>query len=309
MTTERLFDRDSYQSAFQASVLHVTGDPAHPKVVLDRTLFFPRSGGQEADRGWIDSVPVVDVYEEGEAIAHVLEGPLVPHGPIEGRIDWGRRFDQMQQHTGQHMLSQAFWRLGQEKTVGFHLGEKDSTIDLEIKDLDTGHVTQVEDAVNRVVFENRNVIVKEIPYDALDMSMFRKKPAERPLVRVVEVEGYDSSGCCGTHVRRTGEVGLVKIQRWERYKGNVRVVFVCGQRALQDYRKRMGVLNQICRTLTAGEEEIQKRLDNLLDEHQSAGKRLKTLSRDLVVYESGEWAKAGTPVGPYQLFRDRKSVV
>jgi alanyl-tRNA synthetase len=232
--TERLYYTDAYRTDFDAVVLAVEPSGDRLTAVLDRTAFYPASGGQPFDTGRLGDARVTDVIEADDGrIVHVIEGPL-ERGPVKGRIDWDRRFDHMQQHTGQHILSAAFDHLLQVRTVSFHLGATSSTIDLS-RDVTPAEIACVERDANRIVWEDHPVTVRFADEEEAARVRFRKEPARRGVLRVVEVEGYDTSACGGTHVARTGAVGIVAVASWERFKGATRIEFVCGGRALASF--------------------------------------------------------------------------
>jgi len=224
--TERLYYTDSALHTFAARVVERRDTERGPAVRLDRTAFYPTSGGQPYDTGTLGDVRVVDVWDdETDAVWHLLERSLDAE-EVEGRIDWERRFDHMQQHTGQHLLSAAFVRLRDAATVSFHLGTDDSSIDLDVRQLSWEDAFRVEADVNRVIWEDRPVEVHFVAEDEIAGVPLRKPPKVTGTIRVVWIRDVDASACGGTHVPRTGAVGLVKIVRLERYKGGTRVGFL-----------------------------------------------------------------------------------
>ena len=203
-----------------------------PFVVLDQSAFYPTTGGQPHDTGTLSDRQVVDVIERESdgAVLHVLDAPLAAGAQVSGSVDWARRLDHMQQHTGQHVLSAAFVRLFEIATVSFHLGTELSTIDL------TGTpgaevIARAEDEANRVVWENRPVSIRFVGAEEAAKLPLRKEPVRGGTLRLIEIEDFDLSACGGTHVTRTGAIGIIAVQGWERYKGGTRVSFVCGGRA------------------------------------------------------------------------------
>ncbi len=255
LKTERLYYMDCYLRQFEAKILQVEPSAGGFRVFLDRSAFYPESGGQPADRGILAGTPLLDVLEEGEAIAHVLSQK--PQGQrVAGEIDWGRRFDHMQQHTGQHVLSGAFAKTGGYKTVSFHLGADLSTIDLDSDRPGRRQIEEAEELANRVVFEDRDVRISfRSAEDAREMDL--RKPTERKGdVRLVEVADFDLSACGGTHVRRTGEVGMILVRKFERMKGQTRVEFVCGSRALRAARRDFLVMSEAARLFSGALENV-----------------------------------------------------
>ena len=238
--SQRLYHKDAYKTRFDARVAAIVDVEGRPGVILDGTCFYPESGGQPCDTGTLGGVGVEAVMEQGDDIIHILTGrpEFGPGDRVEGVIDWRRRFINMQQHTGQHILSQAFEQVLDAPTVSSALGTEHSTIDVARLGLTWEDMTRVEDMANDMVYEDRPVEIREVsPGEAGDMrSKKTGRPAvERRLLRIVEVSGFDRSPCGGTHTRRSGEVGHIKIIRWEKVREATRVEFVCGLLAGRDY--------------------------------------------------------------------------
>ena len=214
--TERLYYTDSYTTTFQAIVVDQFDHNGRPALVLDRTYFYPVSGGQPADAGTLNGVPVQDVYirETDGAVVHVLSAtpsPAEMQG-VQGVIDWDRRFDHMQQHTGQHILSQAFIQVADAHTVSFHLSDNSVTIDLNKEQLRPEDVEQAELLANQVIWEDRAIRIREVSPEEAERLALRKVPElESDKLRLVEIEQCDVTACGGTHVSRTGAVGMIKV--------------------------------------------------------------------------------------------------
>jgi len=253
--TERLYYTDCYLREFQARVTRVQPAETGCRVYFDRTAFYPDSGGQPADRGSVGGIPLLDAVDEGDEIAHLLERQPESEN-IEGTIDWERRFDHMQQHTGQHVLSAAFQKCGGYKTVSFHLGAEVSTIDLDSDRLARRQLDEAEEMSNQVVFENRPVRIFLRPAEETGQLDLRKPTFREGDVRLVEVEGFDLSACGGTHVNQTGAVGLIAVRKYERLKGLTRVEFVCGRRALHQSRQDFLILSEAARLFSTGREGL-----------------------------------------------------
>ena len=313
--TERLYYADSYCIRFSAHVIERLIQEGHLAVVLDRTAFYPTSGGQPADQGTLDGTVVLDVVvrEEDGAIVHVLECALPgPSSPgkgdgagvgyeVEGTLDWPRRFDHMQQHTGQHVLSAAFEQVLDADTVGFHLGVGVSTVDLNVARLDLAAVTLVEELANRVVWEDRPVSARFVDFEELVTLLLRHPPSVEGPVRIVEVAGFDVNPCGGTHVARTGEIGLVKIVRLD-YRGDeTRVEFLCGGRALRDYRAKNAMANRLASLLTVGHWELDQAVERLRGEAKQLRRDLRRARRRLLEVEATELAEAADIYGPYRV--------
>ena len=229
MSTERVYYNDSYSTRFTATVVD-GADSLH--VYLDRTAFYPNSGGQPADTGLLNDSRVLDVLDEGDRIAHILDKPLAST-KVAGEVDWPRRFDHMQQHSGQHLLSAVLGEVYRVPTVSFHLGSDASTIDVEARSLE---VRQVEDRVNAAVYENRplSVSYQEDADDSL-----RKQVEREGRLRIVTIQDLDRSACGGTHVRTTAEIGPIILTRTEKVRNTLRIEFLCGLRALRRLRENL----------------------------------------------------------------------
>jgi len=304
--TERLYYTDATCTRFSARVVEQTTWEGHAAIVLDRTAFYPTSGGQPADRGTLDGVNVLDVVvrEEDGAIVHVLSEDLSgfekPGGStVEGVIDWQRRFDHMQQHTGQHILSAAFEQVLEADTVGFHLGAEASTIDLNVSRLEPAAVTPVEELANQIVWEDRPVHTRFVSADELATLSLRRPPVVEGPVRIVEVTApstgsglsFDANPCGGTHVARTGEIGLIKIVRLD-YRGDeTRVEFLCGGRALHDYRAKNATTNQLATMLTVGHWELDQAVERLQAEAKQLRQEMRRTRKQLLTVEVNELAE------------------
>jgi len=301
-STERLYYTEAYRRTFTAGVAAVVpgaaGRPAG--VVLDRTAFYPTSGGQPHDTGTLAGLPVIDVMDEGDDVLHILGGPgaaaVAVGADVEGTIDWRRRFDHMQQHTAQHVLSAAFLRVLGAETVSVHLGDS-STLDLELSSLAPEDARRVEEAVNQVVFENRPVTARFVEASEADALGLRRPARRTGALRVVEVEEYDRSACGGTHVRGTAEIGPVLLRRSERTRGRTRVEFLAGWRALEDYRRKHALIAEWSARLTVGEREVGEALDRLASAAQERERALTDARRRLVGYEAGERLAAAASGG------------
>jgi alanyl-tRNA synthetase len=253
--TERLYYTDCYLREFEARVLRAEPGAKGFRVYLDRTAFYPESGGQPADHGSVGGIPLLEAVDEGDEIAHLLA-----RGPeseiVKGAIDWERRFDHMQQHTGQHVLSGAVEKTGGYKTVSFHLGAETSSIDLDSDRLGRKQIEEAEELANQVVFENRAVRISFQPAADASRLDLRKPTFREGDVRLVEVEDFDLSACGGTHVDHTGAIGLIAVRKYERMKGQTRVEFVCGRRALRAARQDFLVLSEAARLFSTGREIV-----------------------------------------------------
>jgi len=289
LMTEKIYYRDSYQRSFSAVVKAKQDDFEGAMVQLDQTCFYPTSGGQPCDRGQLAGFEVLVVEEEGGAVLHLLQGNRVEVGQaVEGEIDWSLRFDHMQQHTGQHLLSQAFTRVLEAETVSFHLGRESATIDLARDDLTSEDICRVEDLANRVIFESRPIEIRFVDSQEQHDLPLRKLSEREGMIRVIEIADFDFSACGGTHCRSTGEVGLIKIRKWERAKKRARVEFYCGWRALRDYRWKNHSLSRLSQLYSKTDREVVEAAQEHLEREDSQRKEISELRDSLLSYEAEE---------------------
>lgn len=287
MTTQRLYYSDAYTTTFDARCIERTDYGGSPAIILDRSYFYPTSGGQPHDTGALNGIPVIEVaVREGDgAVLHILARPL-DGDQVRGEIDWARRFDHMQSHTGQHILSRAFEALAEAETVGFHLSADSLTIDLDRPTLETAVIERAEALANQIVFEDRPVRAWFPDEAELATLTLRKTPEVDGRLRVVEIADFDLNACGGTHVARTGAVGLIKIVRVERRGDTLRLEFCCGGRALADYREKHALLSGMAASLTTGYREVPAALDRLRDENQALRRDLRAARSTLMEHEA-----------------------
>ena len=287
--TKRLYYEDSYLKEFKAKVLKKIKIDNQPAVILDETAFYPTSGGQPYDKGVIQDVPVVEVVEEGDEIIHILKEELKEeiNSEVIGKIDWERRFDHMQQHLGQHILSGALMEIYDAETVSFHLGEKVCTLDIAKEKLTEEEVKKTEGCANEIVFDNRPVKCYFVEgEEELKRLNLRKMPDRKGRIRIIEVEDFDLSACGGTHCRATGEVGLIKIIKWEKRGEKIRLEFICGRRAWEDYFWKNELIKNISNKLTIKDSELGEAIDRMLEEQKEIRKELKEFKEKLQEYEA-----------------------
>jgi alanyl-tRNA synthetase len=284
--TERLYYTDALCFEFDATVTACRTVDDRVVVELDRTAFYPTSGGQPFDTGSLDGVAVVDVADlDDGGVGHVVAVPLEVGRTVRGRIDVGRRLDHMQQHTGQHILSAAFDALRHTRTVGFHLGALTSSLDLD-KPLSIEDLRSAEQAANHVVWENRPVTIRfASPEEAAAMSL-RKEPTRTGPLRIIDVAGYDRSACGGTHVTSTGQIGVIAITSWERLRGGVRLEFVCGDRALDVFRAKRDTLADCIRFLSVAPAELPDAIQRLQQDNKTLQRTIRGLQERLATHEA-----------------------
>ena len=287
--TERLYRHDSFLTSFTARVLECAPAPAGTAVVLDRTGFYAAAGGQPCDYGVLAGVPVIDVFERPDgAIVHVLgaSSGIALGDALAGTIDFGRRFDFMQQHSGQHLLSQALVRIAGAETLSVHFGDDASTIDVDSAALSEAQLAAIEDEVNRAVQSDLAVIVREVPDNEVAAFGLRRPPKVIGMVRIVEFEGYDWSACGGTHVRRSGQVGAVALTRSEKRRGGTRLTFLCGNRAIRHHRSLNAQAVALGERLSVAALEVLPAFDRWRDESQALRSRLSEATEQLLDAEA-----------------------
>lgn len=290
--TERLYYMDSYLNEFDCRVVREESRAGQVCIYLDRTAFYPDSGGQPSDHGTLGGARVIEVVDEGEMIAHLLERHPEAER-LRGKIDWARRFDHMQQHTGQHILSAAFEKSRGYKTVSFHLGETVSSIDLDSDRFGRKQIDDAEELANTVAFEDRPVRVHIKSSSEANRLNLRKPTDREGEVRLVEIEEFDLSACGGTHLKRTGAVGLIMVRKFERMKGLTRVEFVCGRRALRSARSDSLTLSEAARLFSTGLENVPTLIAKQAEELRAGARARQKLMEQVVEYKAaGLWRAA-----------------
>lgn len=282
--TERLYYSDSSIADFEASVVSV--DESRTRVVLDRTAFYPDSGGQPRDYGQINGVEVVDLVDEDGELIHVLGAALPPGDTVQGRVDRARRFDHMQQHSGQHLLSAVFDSLFGYTTLSFHMGADSSTIELSAPALDAAQCQAAERRANEIVFENRPLAVAF--EESGQVEGLRKESKREGVLRIVSIEGIDRSACGGTHVRHTGEIGPILLRKLEKIRGNVRVEFLCGHRAVRRARLDFDALSQIARLFSSPLDDTAPLVAAQLESAKETEKSRRKLALEMATYRGRE---------------------
>lgn len=285
--TEKLFYQDSHMTEFSACVQACVPKGNHFEVVLDRTAFFPEGGGQYADTGRLDDIRVVDAHERCGVIYHETEAPLAVGSEVHGKIDWDMRFLKMQQHTGEHIVSGLVHGQFGYNNVGFHLGSEDCTMDFD-GELTKEELRQIERWANEAVAENLEVQVTYLAPEEKDSMEYRSKIEISDTIRIVTIPGYDVCACCAPHVKRTGEIGLIKLTNVQRYKGGVRVTMLCGFRALGDYCMKEEQVKRICALLCAKEAETADAVEHLKEEKNALKAALDRAQRTILEYRVKE---------------------
>lgn len=276
--TEKLFDKNAYLKKFTANVLSCEKIKDNYAIVLDKTAFFPEGGGQPADTGILNDINVIDVQEaKNNDIIHYTLEPLEPGVKVTGEIDWSKRFRRMQNHSGEHIISGIIHKNFGLNNVGFHLGSEDVTVDID-GELTRENLKMVEHTANTAVIENIDIIAEYPSADILKNLEYRSKLDLTENVRIVTIGEYDKCACCAPHVSKTGEIGLIKLLDFERYKGGVRIHMLCGFDAIDDYTQRYENISEISSMLSAKQAEAAsavKRIANELNDEKKAKGELK----------------------------------
>ncbi|NIA30541.1 MAG: hypothetical protein GWP06_11600 [Actinobacteria bacterium] len=281
MTTEKLYQLDSYLREFTATITERSRIDDKPAVALDRTAFYPTSGGQMNDTGEINGTPVNGVLVEDGKIWHLLGKPLETD-IVHGKINWERRFDFMQQHSGFHVLAQSFLRELDAETLSSHLGEKYSTIDVNLVKISADEIARVEELANRVIWENRVIKAYFVSKDELENLNVRKFSEIFDPVRLVDIQDFDLDPCGGTHVKNTGEIGIVKILFYEKIRGYLRFTFVAGNRALREFQEQTRILAEVSSSLSTGREEFVASIEKMKSDQSILFKKNKKLEDEIL---------------------------
>ncbi|HEV2913068.1 MAG TPA: DHHA1 domain-containing protein [Pyrinomonadaceae bacterium] len=278
--TERLYYTDSHLTEFEARVTSATESVSGwCAVTLDRTAFYPTGGGQPGDTGLLNSTPVVEcIAQEDGDVLHIIQGRAPQVGAtVKGRVDWERRRDHMQQHTGQHILSQALVTLYGAETRSFRMMDEVSEIDVALDDPTDELIERAIELANSVIWEDRPVRVRLVTAEEAARLPLRKDLTREGELRLIEIENFDLSPCGGTHARRTGEVGLIAARSWERAKGLLRIEFAAGGRALADYRRANSTARRVASLFSVARDEAPASVARLLEEHKQQARHIRTL--------------------------------
>ena len=290
--TIRLYYTDPYLRTFDATIVERADDGR--RLYLDRSAFYPTSGGQPHDLGTLGGVDVIDVVDEDERVAHVLAAPYTGPDAVRGAIDWPRRWDFVQQHTGQHLLSGTFEELFDMPTVSVHFGDVLSTLELRAPAVSPSQLRRVEEHANALVAENRPVTITF--EDAAAVAPRLRRPSTRTgTLRIVTIEGLDTSACGGTHVRATGEIGAILLRRVEKIRDNVRIEFMCGARAIRRARADYDALSGIAARLSASVDEVAPLVQAQADDAKKLASANRKLAEEVAVLRARAQWEATAP--------------
>jgi len=285
MKTEQLYNSDTYLKEFDAKVIEVIPYEDKLGIVLDRTAFYPEGGGQPSDTGYLNTSSVLQVIEKNGELLHIINEPLQSK-EVKGLLNWSKRFDHMQQHTGQHILSECFEKLYNGSTDSFHLGKDIASIEINIESFSEDDGFRIENMANNIIYGNLPVTARVVTNDELKNIPLRKMPQVNKNIRVVEIKNFDYSPCCGTHVSTTGEVGMIKIKSWEKCKGGIRFTFVCGYRALKDYSMQNSIIKALCEKLSVRDHDVFEAVCKVMSDCKYAEKQLSALNQELIKLEA-----------------------
>ncbi|MGO4889888.1 alanyl-tRNA editing protein [Anaerobacillus sp. MEB173] len=304
MTTEKLYYHDQYIRTFSTKLLKQDKDEGgHNYVVLKKTAFYPTGGGQPHDIGTLQDVSVINVEEVKGEIRHIINQPLNVDDDDElvGIIDWERRFDHMQQHAGQHILSAIFENFYGYKTVSFHLGKEVCTIDLTTANLTEDEAVHVESKANEIILENRPIETKWVTEAELSNYSLRKELSVSENIRLVIIPNLDDNGCGGTHPDSTGQVGSLKILGWEKQKKNIRVSFVCGKRVLRQFHDKHRVIQNVTSILSVPQEKIETAVERMVQQTKDLEKAIDELKLELIEHDAIRYMKTAENIHSYKV--------
>ena len=304
--TSRIYYTDPYCRRFEASVTKTFVHDSRPAALLDRTAFYPTSGGQPFDTGKLfeaggadqagrvdgerrgpygSAIDVIDTLDVDDDVVHILSAAAIEGAAVRGEIDWTRRFDHMQQHTGQHILSAAFDRLFENRTVSFHMGSDVSSIDLQ-REASWEHIARAEGEANRIISENREVAIRFVTSEHAAVLPLRKEPSREGTLRLIDVKDFDLSACGGTHVARTGEIGSLVVTAAEKFKGGARVTFACGARAVRAFQSLRDAVSGSVRLLSVLPRELPSAIERMQAETKDLRRTLKRFQEALAAHEA-----------------------
>jgi len=282
--TLRLYRDDPLLLEFDARVEAVEGKGPHWRVILDRTAFYPEGGGQPADHGSLDAIPVIDVQEEGDRVLHFTTAPLTKGRTVRGQVNATRRRDFMQQHTGQHIISASFWKESSLVTQSVHMGENETTIDLGASEIAENLLERVTRRVDAVIAADMPMSAVEAAPEELPRFTLRKPPPVASVVRLVRIGDFDCVGCCGLHLSSTGPVRLALCTGWERIRGQVRTHWQIGDRAVAYLEERLRILGDLRKHLATRDKELAESVRRLQEGNTDLRGRVGLLERRLAEF-------------------------
>lgn len=305
--SERLYYTDAYTTEFEAQVTAITSVNGRPAVLLDQSYFYPTSGGQPYDTGTLGDKAVVDVIvaEQGE-VFHILADALpetMLGARVQGKVDWARRYDHMQQHAGQHLLSQLFFQRVGFETVAVHFGDTESTLDLETPEITLRQIEEIEAQALALVYRALPIKAYFVSQTELSTIPLRRPPKVSGTVRIVEIDGFDYSACGGTHCRTTAEVGPIKLTKAERRRGQVRITFLCGKRAWIDYQRKHQLLTTAAHLFSNEMTQVPMLIERNLGQLKELQQQTEILQSELIAIEAAQLLTTATSINGYQVLQ------
>lgn len=295
--TNKLYYENVYQSTFVATVTKSEED----YIVLSETAFYPTGGGQPCDTGTINGIIVSNVEEVNGEIRHYINDSIPVGFKVEGNIDWERRFDHMQQHAGQHILTAAFVELYGYETISFHLSSEKVTIDLNVESISSTELEKVEQLANQIILEQREIETKWVSKEEVSQYPLRKTLSVEENIRLVIIPEFDYNGCGGTHPQNTGEVQTITILGTERQKKKTRVEFVCGHRVRKQIHDKTAVVSKLTSLLHAPQDELETAALRLIDRNKTLEKEIKVLQETILQFEAQDLLKETTKVAHHRV--------
>ncbi|WP_163191601.1 alanyl-tRNA editing protein [Clostridium thermarum] len=303
--TERLYYEDVYIKESYSRIIEVGEYKDTYTVVLDKTPFYPEGGGQPSDTGYIGEARVSHVYEREGKVYHVVD--KVPQSEeVHCIIDYDKRFDRMQQHSGEHILAACFNKCFGTMSSSFHLGDDYISIDISMPEISAEEITKIEDMANGYIYENLPVHTFMVTPEESKNIKLRKNIEGEEKVRVVQIEKVDACACCGTHVKNTGEIGIIKIIKSEKYKGLTRVYFKCGKRAFDDFRAKQDIVTTLVRNFSTGEGELINKINNDQEHMRELGRKLSDYKKKCCSYEARELKELSRNNIIYYIYDDKE---
>ncbi len=305
--TERLYYKDSNLLEFEAEIVSSEERDGQYHTVLNRSAFYPTSGGQQHDRGFINNIEIVDVIESNDNdVLHISQSSIgSPHQNVSGQVDPKRRLRLKQQHTAQHLLSQAFYRLFGWRTESVHLGEEYGAVEIGTSVISTGQLEELEQLTLEIIFENIPIDILFIDAKEIDKIPLRKIPKRSGTIRIIKIGDYEYSACGGTHCESTAQVGLIKIIGTEKLRGRTLVKFLCGVQLYNDYNQRFYVTGIISDKLTCHHNDLPSKLEKILDENKNLKIDLTAANKELLPIKAQKIAQNVETIGENKfLFND-----
>jgi alanyl-tRNA synthetase len=302
--TKKLYYTSSYTTEWETKIINILDRNGEYYVVLEETAFYPNGGGQPCDTGYINGIAVLDVFIEDNEVFHKLED-MPKNDDVTCQINWNRRFDHMQHHSGQHLLSAVCLNLFQAKTISFHLGEEYASIDVDQPDLTKFQLASLEQEVNKQIYKNRSIHSYFVTNEKLKEIILVKKPKVTENIRIVEIEGIECNACGGTHVTRTGEIGIIKLIKAEKQKGSTRIYFKCGYRALNDFIESQRIIGTLASKFNTGRSDILDRFGKWEQEHKQLENDIENLKEQLYSYQAKELLNKASDHFLAHIFEDK----